>query len=103
MNNILQLLYDRFYTPLPMTEDRQEIEQYHRMFIERLDKPERKLVLRIIDAGDRIANELSLDSLEVLSPQGFFRTSLRISPRLSSRATASMALRREHPAFPAMV
>lgn len=62
MNNILQLLYDRFYTPLPMTEDRQEIEQYHKMLIERLDKPERKMVLRIIDAGDRIANELSLDS-----------------------------------------
>lgn len=62
MNNILQSLYDRFYTPLLMTEDRQEIEQYHRMLIERLDKPERKMVLRIIDAGDRIANELSLDS-----------------------------------------
>lgn len=62
MNNILQLLYDRFYIPLPMTEDRQEIEQYHRLLIERLDKPERKMVLRIIDAGDRIANELSLDS-----------------------------------------
>lgn len=62
MNNILQLLYDRFYAPLPMTEDCQEIEQYHRMLIERLDKPERKMVLRIIDAGDRIANELSLDS-----------------------------------------
>lgn len=62
MNNILQSLYDQFYAPLPMTEDRQEIEQYHRMLIERLDKPERKLVLRIIDAGDRIANELSLDS-----------------------------------------
>ena len=62
MNNILQLLYDRFYTPLPMTEDLKEIEQYHRMLIERLDKPERKMVLRIIDAGDLIANELSLDS-----------------------------------------
>ena len=62
MNNVLQLLYDRFYTPLPMTEDRQEMEQYHKMLIERLDKPERKMVLRIIDAGDRIANELSLDS-----------------------------------------
>ena len=62
MNNILQLLYDRFYAPLPMTEDRQEIEQYHKILIERLDKPERKMVLRIIDAGDRIANELSLDS-----------------------------------------
>ena len=62
MNNILQSLYGRFYTPLPMTEERQEIEQYHRLLIERLDKPERKMVLRIIDAGDRIANELSLNS-----------------------------------------
>lgn len=62
MNNILQLLYNRFYAPLPMTEDRQGIEQYHKILIERLDKPERKMVLRIIDAGDRIANELSLDS-----------------------------------------
>ena len=62
MNNILQLLYDRFYAPLPMTEDCQEIEQYHRMLIERLDKPERKMVLRIIDAQDSIREQTSLDS-----------------------------------------
>ena len=62
MNNILQSLYYRFYTPLPMTEDRQEIEQYHRMLIERLDKPERKLVLRIIDTQNHIIGERSLDS-----------------------------------------
>ena len=62
MNNILQSLYDRFYTPLPMTEDRQEIEQYHRMLIERLDKPERKMVLRIIDAQNLIIEQTSLDS-----------------------------------------
>ena len=62
MNNILQLLYDRFFTPLPMTEDRQEIEQYHRMLIEQLDKSERKLVLRIIDAQNYITEQTSLDS-----------------------------------------
>ena len=62
MNETLRLLYDRFYIPLPMVESEQEVETCHRQLIEQLDKPERKLVLRIIDAGDRIANELSLDS-----------------------------------------
>ncbi|SCI78381.1 Uncharacterised protein [uncultured Clostridium sp.] len=32
------------------------------MLIERLDKPERKLVLKIIDGKDRIAENLSEDS-----------------------------------------
>ena len=62
MNETLRLLYDRFYIPLPIAESEQEVETCHRQLIERLDKPERKMVLRIIDAGDRIANELSLDS-----------------------------------------
>lgn len=47
MNETLRLLYDRFYTPLPMVESEQEVENCHRQLIERLDKPERKLVLRI--------------------------------------------------------
>ena len=47
MNETLRLLYDKFYTPLPMVESEQEVETCHQL-IERLDKPERKLVLRII-------------------------------------------------------
>ena len=47
MNETLKLLYDRFYTPLPMVGSEQEVETCHRQLIERLDKPERKLVLRI--------------------------------------------------------
>mgnify|MGYP006999421674 CR=1 FL=1 len=50
MNETLRLLYDKFYTPLPMVESEQEVETCHRQLIERLDKPERKLVLQIIDA-----------------------------------------------------
>ena len=50
MNETLRLLYDRFYTSLPMAESEQEVETCHRQLIEWLDKPERKLVLRIIDA-----------------------------------------------------
>ena len=62
MNKTLRLLYDRFYTPLPMVESEQEVENCHRQFIERLDKPERKLVLRIMDAQGLIAEERSVDS-----------------------------------------
>lgn len=62
MNNTLKLLYDRFYTALPMSEAEQEIETCHQQLIERLEKPERKLVLRIIDAQNLIAEECSVDS-----------------------------------------
>ena len=62
MNDILKQLYDRFYTPLPMTEAEQEIEDCHKQLIERLEKPERKLVLRIIDTQNHIIEERSLDS-----------------------------------------
>ena len=62
MNETLKLLYDRFYTPLPMAEASHEVETCHRQLIERLDKPERKLVLRIIDAQDSIIELTSVDS-----------------------------------------
>ena len=62
MNETLRLLYDKFYTPLPMVESEQEVEVCHRQLIERLDKPERKLVLQIIDAKDRIAEDTSIVS-----------------------------------------
>ena len=62
MNETLRLLYDRFYTPLPMVESEQEVETCHRQLIERLDKPERKLVLRIIDAQNLMIEQRSVDS-----------------------------------------
>ena len=37
MNETLRLLYDKFYTPLPMVESEQEVETCHRQLIERLD------------------------------------------------------------------
>ena len=45
MNDTLKLLYERFYTPLPLEEYEQEVETCHHQLIERLEKPERKLVL----------------------------------------------------------
>lgn len=62
MNETLRLLYDKFYTPLPMVESEQEVEVCHQQLIERLEKPERKLVLRIMDAQGLIAEQRSVDS-----------------------------------------
>ena len=62
MNDTLKLLYDRFYIALPMAEAEQEVETCHRQLIERLDKPERKLVLRIIDAQNLMIEQRSVDS-----------------------------------------
>ena len=41
---------------------KQEIEECHRTLSEALGKPERRLVLQIIDAKDRIAEDTSIDS-----------------------------------------
>ena len=62
MNETLKSLYDRFYIPLPLAEYEQEVETCHRQLIERLEKPERKLVLQIIDTQNHIIEERSLDS-----------------------------------------
>lgn len=62
MNETLKSLYDRFYTPLPMVEYEQEVEICHHQLIERLEKPERKLVLQVIDTQNHIIEERSLDS-----------------------------------------
>ena len=62
MNEMLKALYDSFYDKLPATQLRAEIERCHQELIEKLDKPERKLVLQIIDCKDQIAEDLSIDS-----------------------------------------
>ena len=62
MNDTLNQLYNRFYTPMSMAECEQEIEDCHRQLIGRLEKPERKLVLQIMDAQNLITEERSLDS-----------------------------------------
>lgn len=62
MNELLKTLYDKFYKRLPEAELKAEIEECHRALIERLEKPERKLVLQIIDCKDQIAEDMSIDS-----------------------------------------
>ena len=70
MNETLSLLYDKFYTPLPMVESEQEVETCHRQLIDGT-KPERKLVLQIIDAQSLIAEERSMGSFLLWVPIGF--------------------------------
>ena len=54
--------YDNFYEKLPAPQLKAEIERCHRALIEKPDKPERRLVLQIIDCKDQIAEDLSIDS-----------------------------------------
>ena len=61
-NELLKDLYDCFYIPPELSAPKQEIEECHRALIEALDKPERRLVLQIIDAKDRIVEDTSIDS-----------------------------------------
>ena len=61
-NKLLKELYDYFYIPPELPAQKQEIEECHQALIEALDKPERRLVLQIIDAKDRIAEETTIDS-----------------------------------------
>ena len=61
-NELLKGLYDCFYTPPELSAPRQEIEKCHKALIEVLEKPERRLVLQIIDAKDRIVEDTSIDS-----------------------------------------
>ena len=62
MNELLYELYNKLYTPLAMSKQRAEIYHCHHKLIEVLDKPERKLLLTIMDRKDEIADELAFDS-----------------------------------------
>ena len=62
MNKTLTALYDSFYTLPQAADTRAEIEAIHQQLIQKLDKPERRLVLRLIDAKDQLAEETSIDS-----------------------------------------
>lgn len=62
MNTLLKTIYDVLYNRTDSPELVSEIDRCHKQLIGRLDKPERKLILQIIDNKDRIAEELSMDS-----------------------------------------
>lgn len=61
-NKLLKELYDCFYVRPELDEQKHEVEECHKALIAALEKPERKLVLRIIDAQNYITEQISLDS-----------------------------------------
>ena len=62
MEEMLKTLYRNLYTPYENQEAERELDDCHNQLVEVLGKPERKLVLRIIDGKDRRADEIGLDS-----------------------------------------
>ena len=62
MNKLLKDLYDCFYIPPELSAQKQEVEECHQALVDVLEKPERQLVLQIIDAKDRIVEDTSIDS-----------------------------------------
>ena len=62
MKTRLKTLYDCFYTPPEFSEQKQEVKECHQALIQVLEKPERRLVLQLIDAKDRIVEDTSIDS-----------------------------------------
>ena len=61
-NKLLKELYNCFYVRPELDEQENEVEECHKALIAALEKPERKLVLRIIDAQNYITEQTSLDS-----------------------------------------
>lgn len=91
MNKTLTALYDSFYTPPQSADTRTEIEAIHRQLILRLDKPERRLVLRLVDAKDQLTEETSVDSFVC-----GFRLAWRLANELNSYPENGCSTRSDH-------
>ena len=62
MQNPLDELYDQYCRATPQAEAQREIEESHQQLIRSLEKPERRLVLRIIDNKDSICGSRARES-----------------------------------------
>jgi hypothetical protein len=62
MNETLKVLYDSFYTQPKIIKSEREIKDCHRQLVEQISKPQRRLLLKIMDESGHITDEVSLDS-----------------------------------------
>ena len=62
MTQLMQALHDRFYIPPEFKTLSHEADECHRSLIQTLSRADRKLLLRIIDIKDSIAEQQTLDS-----------------------------------------
>ena len=60
MEELLKTLYWNLYMRYNNQEAEQELDDCHKQFIDIPGKSERKLVLKIIDGKDRLADEIGL-------------------------------------------
>ena len=61
-NKLLKELYDYFYVRPELDEQENEVEECHKALIAALEKPERKLVLRLLDTRGLLAENATFDS-----------------------------------------
>ena len=88
MKTRLKDLYNCFYTPPEFSEQKQEVEECHQALIQVLEKPERRLVLRIIDAqsfisGFELAWQLSMELNQYENERSVSRCTSKRSSSLS--------------------
>ena len=62
MDELITALYQSFYQPIRDLSAEREIERCHAVLAEKLDSTEAKLVLKIVDEKDHIADMMSFDS-----------------------------------------
>lgn len=62
MNDYMKALYRRFFRESDCMELRQEIEETRQELRNYLDKPERRKLLRLVDAQSALQDEISLQS-----------------------------------------
>lgn len=86
-DKILKELYDCFYTEPDMSVQKQVVEENHKALVEILEKPQRRQVLNIIDAKDRVCEVMSIDSFIA-----GFELAWQISVELSQQETRRAAL-----------
>lgn len=62
MYEYLQALHQRFFCEPELSALNNDIEAARQKLVEHLDKPQRILLLRLLDAESRLKNEVSLES-----------------------------------------
>ena len=93
MKTLLKDMYDCFYTPPEFSEQKQEVEECHQTLIQVLEKPERRLVLQIIDAKDRIVEDTSIDSF-ISGFELAWRLSMELNQHEKERSVSRCTARR---------
>lgn len=90
MNDYMKALRQRFSGGSPYHEERQEIEVIRQALRAQLDKPQRKLLLALIDGESQLRNQMALDNFI-----SGFRLAAGIARELSMKAPYSFDVEEE--------